>query len=246
MSQQDLHLTTEQLSTWLDQQLTAEEQAYCSAHLGECEQCQDVLDNLQQTVNLLQSLPQIEVPRSFVLPANFKSTEIAQSTSNGNRQQQVDHSTAISPHGLPTPLRRTLRTISALAAIIGLFMALSGFVATLQLGTSAVPMANSTSSSASSQDQQAPQTKSQLTNSNANSSAGPISPPTAQTANKPQAQSMPVQNPPAGAHSTATWPILPFLDFNQSGVRLSIGILLIILGGMGFTLFAQRLKQRNL
>jgi hypothetical protein len=244
VSQQDQHLTTEQLSTLLDQQLTPEEQAYCSAHLAECEQCQDMLDNLQQMVNLLQSLPQLEVPRSFALPADFKITQI---TSDGNRQQQADQSIATPPRRLPTPLRRTLSTVSALVAVIGLFFALSGFVAIFQpsASMSAVPMANSTNSSAGSQIQQAPQTKSQITKGNDNNTAD-FSTPTVQATNKPQPQSLSTPSSPTGTNSTATWSILSFLDFNQSGVRLSIGILLIILGGMGFILFAQRLKQRNL
>jgi len=233
VSQQDQHLTTEQLSTLLDQQLTPEEQAYCNAHLEDCEQCQDALDNLQQTVNLLQSLPQLEVPRSFALPATFKITQI---TSDGNEQQQVEQSTGTSPRKLPTPLRRTLRTISALAAVFGLFLTLSGFIATLQpdASTSAVPVLNSTSSSASSQSQQAPQATSHIRKDNENNNKGPT------TSNEVEDRQ---QTLLTEAHPTETWPMLSFLDLNQPEVRLSSGILLTILGSMGFTLFARRLKH---
>ncbi len=228
MPQQDQHLTTELLSTLLDQQLTPEEQAYCSAHLGECEQCQDALDNLQQTVNLLQSLPQLEVPRSFALPADFKITQI---TSDGNRQQQVDQSTATSLRRLPMPLRRTLRTVSALAAVIGLFLALSGFVAILQpsVSMSTVPaVSNSAKSKADPQSQQAPQATSHISKVNENN------PDELATNNKIGKKQ---NNPLAGVHAP--------LDFNQPESRLSIGIPLAILGSTGFILFAQRQKHRT-
>jgi hypothetical protein len=228
VSQQDQHLTTELLSTLLDQQLTPEEQAYCSAHLGECEQCQDVLDNLQQTANLLQSLPQLEVPRSFALPADFK---ITQSTSDGNRQQQVDQPTATSLRRLPTLLRRTLRTVSALAAVIGLFLALSGFVAILEssVSMSAVPATfDSAKSSSGSQSQQAPQATSHITKGNESNTDGPTA--HDKVENKQQ-------TPSTEPHAS--------LDFNRPESRLSIGIPLTILGGTGFILFAQRQKHRT-
>ena len=228
MSQQDQHLTTELLSTLLDQQLTPEEQAYCSAHLGVCEQCQDVLDNLQQTVNLLQLLPQLEVPRSFALPADGKSTQI---TATGNRQQQVDQATTTSLRRLPVPLRRTLRTISALAAVIGLFLALSGFVAILQPSVSmnAVPaVSDSAQSNSSPQSQQAPQATNHIGKVNESS------PDELTTPNKVEKQ----QHTPSSE-------VQALLAFNQPASRLAIGIPLAILGGTGFILLAQRQKHRT-
>lgn len=246
MSQQDQHLTTEQLSTFLDQQLAPEEQALCRAHLQDCEQCRDALDNLQQTVNLLRSLPQLEVPRSFALPADFKITQI---TSMRDTQQQVEQSMVRrerSLHKLPTPLRRTLRVISALAAVIGLFFALSGLIAPLQSGvsTSLTPAPGITSSSAGSK--AAPPASSHTTDNRPNGNSAPIGAPTVQNVNTPQPQSQSTQqNSPPETNSTATGQQQPFLDFNQPEVRLSIGLLLAILGGMGFALFAQRRIQRG-
>jgi anti-sigma factor RsiW len=225
--QQDQHLTTELLSSLLDKQLTPEEQAYCDAHLEECEQCQDVLDNLQQTVNLLQSLPQLEVPRSFALPVDFK---ITQSTSDGNRQQPVERSIATSLSRLPMPLRRTLRTVSALAAVVGLFLALSGFVTILQpsASMSTVPaVSDSAKSNSASQSQQAPQATSHMTTGSENNPESPTTP--NKVANKQHA-------PSAETHTS--------LDFTQPEARLSIGIPLAILGGTGFIFFAQRQKHR--
>lgn len=218
MSQQDQHPTTEQLSTWLDQQLTPEEQAYCGAHLQACEWCQDTLDDLEQTVNLLRSLPQLEVPRSFALPADFKLT------SEVNQQQQTGQSTTTFRRRLPTPLRRTLRAVSALAAVIGLFFALSSFIATSQptANQSTRPTLSSSNSSPGSQFQQSPRA------ANHNNDVG---------STPSNAGGNPQQNPPT---QTNWW-----LDFNQPRIRLSIGIPLAILGGTGFTLFAQRRKQRT-
>lgn len=247
MSQQDQHLTTEQLSTFLDQQLAPEEQALCRAHLQNCERCQDVLDNLQQTVNLLRSLPQLEVPRSFALPADFKVTQI---TSARDTQQQVKQSMVRqerSAHKLPTPLRRTLRVISALAAVVGLFFALSGLIAPLQSGasTSLTSAPRIPSSSAGSEQAQAPQASSHATDNRPNGNSAPIGAPKVQSVNTPPPQPQSTQISPPETNSTATGQQQPFLDFNQSGVRLSIGLLLVILGGMGFTLFAQRRIQRG-
>ncbi|HLX39760.1 MAG TPA: zf-HC2 domain-containing protein, partial [Ktedonobacteraceae bacterium] len=67
----DRHLTTEQLSAFIDKQLAAEEQAACTAHLQTCQQCQQALAALRQTVMLLKALPQPALPRSFVLPTNL-------------------------------------------------------------------------------------------------------------------------------------------------------------------------------
>jgi anti-sigma factor RsiW len=223
--QRDQHPTTEQLSTWLDQQLTPEEQAACSTHLEDCEQCQYVLDNLQQTVNLLQSLPQLEVPRSFALPADFHIT------SDRNKQQQIKQSTTTSLPRLPTPLRHSLRAVSALAAVIGLFFALSSFVALLHSdrpSTSSVSAPAPTNSPSSAQHAPIPQ----LTDrNNANGSSN--------ASNKADNR-----QPTAETNSTATEPILPF-DFNQPEERLSIGIPLAILGSIGFVLFAQRQRHRT-
>lgn len=228
MSPRDQHPTTEQLSTWLDQQLAPEEQAYCSAHLEGCEQCQYMLDNLQQTVNLLRSLPQLEVPRTFALPADF------QISADRNKRQLVEQSTLPSPRRLPTPLRRTLRTVSALAAVIGLFFALSGLVAPLQPHSS-VPTAASSASAPSTanlppspQSRQAPQLASRNTNDGSSN-----------VSNKGDSKQQTTET-----NSTATESTPPFA-FNQPEERLFIGIPLAIVGSIGIVLFAQRQKHRT-
>nr|MDQ2716803.1 zf-HC2 domain-containing protein [Chloroflexota bacterium] len=71
MTQQHEHLTNEQLSAFLDKQLTPQEQATCEAHMRACTQCQQSLAQIRQTVALLHDLPQAALPRSFVLPADI-------------------------------------------------------------------------------------------------------------------------------------------------------------------------------
>ena len=245
MSQQEQHLTTEQLSTFLDQQLAPEEQALCHAHLEDCKQCQKALDNLQQTVNLLRSLPLLEVPRSFALPVDFKVDQIA-AYSNEQQVEQLTTKTKASPRKLPTPLRYTFRALSALAAVIGLFFVLSGLVAILQpeVGMSLTASApNPVSSSSGSQAREVPQATSRVPTNNENTNPVLISTPTIQVVNTPQPQS--TQHVPAGANSPAAEPLLPFLDIHQSGAYLSLGVVLVILGGIGFTLFARRRIPRT-
>ena len=70
MTQQE-HLTTEQLSAFLDKQLTPQEQAFFDAHMQSCSRCQNALGELRRTVVLLHALPQPSLPRSFTLPAGI-------------------------------------------------------------------------------------------------------------------------------------------------------------------------------
>jgi anti-sigma factor RsiW len=228
VSQQDQHPTIEQLSTWVDQQLTPEEQASCSTHLEDCEQCQYTLGNLQQTVNLLRSLPQLDVPRSFALPADF------QITSDRDIQRQIEPAKVIPLRRLSTPLRQTLRVASALAAVIGLFFLLSSFITPLQPHPD-TPSANSLSVPAPtnlptiSQAKAVPHATSGTTE---NDSANPSS-------NKVAKQAGTVTSP------TAAGPTSP-LDFNQLGIHLSIGIVLVVLGCMGFILLGQQKRSAYL
>lgn len=265
MPQQDQHLTTEQLSAFLDQQLTRAEQASCNIHLQDCKPCQSVLDDLRQTVHLLRSLPQLEVPRSFALPADFNIPFYANSNYhnsqmdyvvdtriNGKKEQQVKQATTTSPRKLPIRLRQTLRMVSALAAVIGLFFVISGFITTPQatVSTAAMPTLGSAKPSIGAPSQQpAPADASGKSNSD---TLAPISRSTTQAVktpvNTPEPQPTATQTAPVETNSTVSttrWPILLFLDFNQPGVRLLTGILLAILGSMGFILFAQRQKQRT-
>lgn len=131
------HLTTEQLSALLDKQLSAQEEAIVDTHLRACQQCRQALADLRQTVALLHALPQVEVPRSFALPARIAVVQ-EQPTSRNPLVTPISQRNRARQH----PLQRTFRVISSLAAVIGLIFILSSFVTTLpQRG------ANSTASS---------------------------------------------------------------------------------------------------
>jgi Putative zinc-finger len=271
VSQQDPHLTTEQLSALLDKQLSPEEQAACRVHLIGCEQCQDALDNVQLTVNLLRSLPQLEVPHSFALPRDFKIATDANSYDDSNwmgyqaelqgyENERVATKKKSSSRKLSTPFRRTLRTVSALAAVVGMFFALSGFIATLsQLHIGGGASSASTMSAPApagvgkptspvaigSQSRQHEPTNGHSSSSttgngsNATNTANQSTTPPHQPSNPNSTNKQPT-SPTATTSSTATW--LPLIDFNLPGTRLSIGILLAILGGMGYRLFTRQQK----
>jgi len=128
----DEHLTTEQLSALLDKQLSAQEQVIVDAHLQTCQQCRLALAELRQTVALLRALPQVEVPRSFTLPARLALVQ---------EQPLPGHSG--NPVVIPIPAKRrarrnslqlAFRAVSTLAAVLGLIFILSFFATALSQG----------------------------------------------------------------------------------------------------------------
>jgi len=127
--QNDKHLTIEQLSAYLDKQLSAEEEAVFRTHLRRCERCQGMLVDLRQTVGILHALPQVEVPRSFVLPAGITPAQ----------ERLVRPVQAVQPVANVVPisrgrgkalstLRRTVRVMGTIAAAIGIFLLLSSVI----------------------------------------------------------------------------------------------------------------------
>lgn len=124
------HLTTGQLSAAFDKQLSPQEQAFFDAHISACQQCQSRLSDLRLTAALLHALPEEEVPRSFVLPANItilpdrtmrQDTPV---TSLPQRQRQQR-----------SFLRRSVRIVSTLAAVLALCFIISGMLPLLYTGT---------------------------------------------------------------------------------------------------------------
>ena len=63
------HPGTEALSEYLDSLLSPRRQAQVARHLERCDGCQAELASLQLTVGLLQRVPQVEPPRSFIFTA---------------------------------------------------------------------------------------------------------------------------------------------------------------------------------
>jgi anti-sigma factor RsiW len=121
------HLTTEQFSALLDQQLSAQEQSLCQAHLTTCDSCQQQLAELQQTVLLVRGLPQAPLPRSFVLPIESTTQNIAVTEQDTSTPQiaRLVHNRGLR---LPRYIHTTMRITSALVAILGLFFTLSGLL----------------------------------------------------------------------------------------------------------------------
>jgi anti-sigma factor RsiW len=127
---QNEHLTSEQLSASLDKQLSPQEQAVFDAHIASCQQCQHRLADFRLAATLLHALPQEAVPRSFVLPT---------SVSLGANQATPQKST-ITPLPLRRPrqntaLRRSIRIISTLAAVLALCFIISGMLPFLISGS---------------------------------------------------------------------------------------------------------------
>ncbi len=239
MAQDKRHLTTEQLSALLDKEASAEEQAQWEAHLSTCPQCQRALTALRQTVAMLHALPQPTLPRSFVL-----SMDVA---------EPIAHPVMAAP----TPLRPTrrkmnpyvrgvLRTVSALAAMIGVVFFLSGIVPALGHGGATSTASTSTRPSASS-------------STNGSTSGGvstkaptadrahTFSPMATATAIATAAATEAVQPRPPGTTAKQIAGVdqqtpsgdFTFLIFNLStpAGRVGLGMILVLLGGMGLVLF---------
>lgn len=234
MAQDKRHLTTEQLSALLDKEASAEEQAQWEAHLSTCPQCQRALTALRQTVAMLHALPQPTLPRSFVLSVE----------ATGQIAEPI--------RATPTPIRPTrrrlnpyvrgvLRTVSALAAMIGVVFFLSGVLPALGHGG-----ATATSSSGTTQSSVAAPAKgsthvSSGTKAPTAVSAHTFSPHATATAMaqvEPQPPNTTSQTS-AGTDQPGPSPGATFLIFNLStpAGRVGLGMLLVILGGMGYVLF---------
>lgn len=121
------HLTLEQLSAYLDQELSSDEQAAVAAHLQTCEQCQRALAGLRQTVLLVRALPQVEAPRSFVLPEELAPAPVL------HRPRETEPVVPLQTRRSYL-LRRSVRALSTIAAAIGLIFILSGVLAGIPPG----------------------------------------------------------------------------------------------------------------
>ncbi len=221
---QNEHLTTEQISASFDKQLSPQEQAVFDAHISSCQQCQNKLADLRLTATLLHSLPVEEVPRSFVLPHNV-------SILPERTIRQDAPVTALPQRQRPqrSVLRRSIRIVSTLAAVLALCFIISGMLPLLYSG------AGNSASSTSSGSTFAPV------------HPGVTTPGVHQPSNAfPAEGSATTNSPTETAHSlspngTATAPsssdhstnqsqspaIPPIIDFSQPLVRLGAGVLVL-------------------
>ncbi|GLV58933.1 hypothetical protein KDH_57610 [Dictyobacter sp. S3.2.2.5] len=258
MSELDRHLTTEELSALLDDQLSTgePEEAIYRAHLQACEQCQSEFADLRQTVKLLRSLPAPKLPRSFALPADI-SWEVPEIDEASAAPQQAAAATTPLPISLPARLqqraardasarrnwRPALRLVSSLVAVVGICFMLS----TLQLphlggggasGTSAGTANSGTTPS------QAPSTSTgHATPSSVKPNTRPHASGTAPGGTNHQPSTVGAQPPQTQTVQTPN-PLVQTFALNEGPGRLRLGLLLLIIGGLGFYIFKQKYRYR--
>lgn len=240
------HLTIAQLSAYVDKELAPEELALCEAHIQTCQPCRAALADLRLTSTLLNGLPMVEVPRSFALPTNMiVLPETPAATKTQTRQ----------PGHLSLALRRTLRALSTVAAVLGLLFIVAGALSALphggvstSLNSAAAPNTQSSGSQVEAPELTA--TASGLT---------PRIPSTAQAASATRAPASTVTSVPTptpadvqpgfdGIHHAPQQPAaLPpaVLDPGQPEGKLSIGGGLFVLGvlGVALTRRSRRVKK---
>ena len=230
MLQDDRHLTTEQLSAFLDQQLSEQEQARGQVHLDTCEDCRRELTGLRQTVTLLRALPPAELPRSFVLPV-----ESVQDDEKKDENEQA--STARRPVRLAA-FRVAVQAMSSLAAVIGVFFLASTLLTMLPMSMQGHANSGSADTAVSaSQGTKAPGTD-PTQEIHQTQPGGGVSPNlTTNTAGTPVViQTQPKPLPEQQKSGSVQLPKILFFDLNTEGGRAGAGILLLMFGIMGILL----------
>jgi hypothetical protein len=236
VAQDKRHLTTEQLSAFLDREASAEEQAQWEAHLSTCPQCQRALTALRQTVAMLHALPQPTLPRSFVLSVeaaepSAKPVVVAPTPIRPTRRR-------VNPY-----VRGVLRTVSALAAMIGVVFFLSGVLPALVHGGATSTSSSATTGSSVSAPKNGSTQASAGTKAPTVEGAHTFSPQATATATATaQVEAQPPNTsdqPFDGTSQPSPSPGATFLIFNLStpAGRVGLGMLLVLLGGMGWILF---------
>ncbi|HYB01082.1 MAG TPA: zf-HC2 domain-containing protein [Ktedonobacteraceae bacterium] len=227
MSQtQNEHLTTEQLSASLDKQLSSQEQAVFDAHIVSCQQCQHKLADLRLTATLLHALPVEEVPRSFMLP-----TSVSITPDRTTSQKATITPLPVRQRKQSTALHRSIRIISALAAVLALCFIISGMLPLLYSGAGS---STSTSSGSTTLAPERPnatasgaeQPKRVLQKGEATANAQATATGQART---PTSTATPASNSNHASNPNTGTIIQPAIDLSQPGVRLGIGIVVLAL-----------------
>jgi anti-sigma factor RsiW len=280
VAQENQHLMTEQLSAYLDKRpLSAEEQNQVEAHLKTCEQCQQELADLRHTVALLHALPQPALPRSFMLPLDINiQTDIQSSVEDEHEKAEpVPIAVAVARRrrreadtgnrGWPTYVRVALRTVSAIAAVVGLALLLSGMIGSFSPGaTMTASYSRPMAANSSTQDSQT--SSSSGKNAQGSTAAPQLSPSSRETITPPAATASTRATPLAEATATTAIthaetpavnkaaqpvpriepsrsPIILFFDLSTGPGRLGFGFLLLLLGVMGYIVFKRRWRQER-
>lgn len=247
------HLTMEQLSAYLDKQLTPAEQASVDAHLHACEQCRLALADLRTTVGLVRAMPQPTLPRSFALPANITPLPIQPA-----REERQLHRSARRQPPARNGLRRAVRFASSIAAVLGLLFILSGLLSGVSPGHSTSGAASESSAPAAAPAQGARRTpavssqaatpgtfgthvarptQTEQKDQSASTVSGGTPVPLSGTPTRSSAQG--TSNPPQG-QLPAPGALPPFLDLSTIEGRLSLGLALVALGIIGLFLTRRR------
>lgn len=232
------HLTTEQLSAFFDKQLSPQEQAVFDAHMSNCQQCQNNLADLRLTVALLHALPEEKVPRSFVLPGSIAIVP-------GRTIRQDTPLTPV-PQRQRTrlsPLRRSIKVVSTLAAVLALFFIISGilpFIYSGGDGSASTATSKSTFGGVTTPNHAAQppnvHTPTGLQRQEGTAIKAPTPVETHQLAPTATAQS----TTGSGTPSNQTPPVPSAFDLGQPVGRLSLGILLLAMSIIGFILTRHR------
>jgi hypothetical protein len=243
----DEHLTTEQLSAFFDKQLSPEEQAVSDAHLSTCQQCQHNLADLRLTVALLRAMPVEQAPRSFVLPARLAPVP----------EWPARQETTLTPvpqrqGAILYTLRRSVRIVSTLAAVLALLLITSGILPPLRIGgsqTASAPFSTMGRVSAgASKDTTTGQTPNvQVTPGQypqQGVGAGTKTPTPIET-HSPTPTAPAQVNKGSGPPTEQPPPLPPALDPGQPAGRLSLGALLLLLSIIGLIATRRRRSMMN-
>lgn len=249
----DRHLTTEELSAFLDRRLSPTEQEACKAHLESCQQCQRALASLQQTVSLLRAMPQPTVPRSFALSPRV--TYLQEPAA-----RQVEPTKPVARRRWPYYAQRSLRALSTIAAIIGFIFLLSGVLPLLHSGagitsstssgnqTESKPQATHTSATLNpDQKATANAVKPAPTPGNPGTPGAPSTPSTPHTSQPGSTPAVAVKTPQA-QHSNNTQKQIqapPSIDLNIPLTRQELGLALLIIGIIGILITRRRSAKRT-
>ncbi len=257
MAQQDQeHPTTEQLSAYIDRQLSPEEQAFCDAHLSTCQRCQESLAGLRSTVALLQALPRMTPARTFRLTPEMlgqeRRTPLAAEeqarASEAEPRAVVRHLPERGRRRSSTPrstLRSTLRVLSTLAAVLALVLLASSFLS-LPSGGSA-NMTSRPASLGATHGTAGTASSASGTQPNLNDKAGATdkTPVPATQRSEPGQRSPsvtavpPSSEPQFGAEETSP-PFFSLTDLGAPGTRLILGLILLAAGLAGIVATRQR------
>ena len=228
----DGHLTTEQLSASFDKQLSPQEQAIFDAHISTCQQCQNKLSDLRLTTALLHALPEEEVPRSFVLPSSISilpDRTIRQDTSFTPVQRQ---------HTQISMLRRSIRVVSTLAAVLALFFIISGMLPLIYPGggsSTSTASSNSSSGEASTVHPAVSTPGVHQPNSVLPSVGSAATTPPTETAHSltPTGTTTTKSSSDHSANHGQSLTVPPAIDLSQPVVRLGIGVLVLAVSIFG-------------